>query len=435
MYNDKQSNLPGIYQPLRIAEWFYMPHSTLLSVRRLALLLILLLVSGCNHLDNTVTTAESAWIQDVINYRQTPGAGQPNELDTILTISEAMRTQVRSRFSGIYKHSAAEGIALWLLDEDGIGMRYDVTANLTPIEAFEQKRGNCLSFTLLLNALAAELGINIEFNAVDIPNTWGMDEQLGMVFYRHVNGVLTTHGRRQIFDLAMDIYDAGYPQRFISRNAALALLQANKSVDLLAENKVVEAIHPQKLAISLNPQNADLWANLGVLMKRNGKPQQAELSFRHGLTLDRYNIPAASNLERMYREQGQTRKAQALQKQVERARRSNPYHYYQLALDDYSEQRYKGALRSTNAAIRLHKGDPRFYELKSLIAQQQHNYRSALKSLGKAYELAAGSEQRGKYASKAELISQKATEEYARRWQEQNTNNTIRQLQRQMILN
>ncbi|NNC98649.1 MAG: hypothetical protein HKN85_00545 [Gammaproteobacteria bacterium] len=381
-------------------------------------LLLLLALNGCAHTNRADSRpSTSAWIQGVVDYRQHLSAAQQDEIGDILTISVEMREQMVAQFSGMPKHRIAERLARWLLDENGHGMRYDLGANLTPIEAFAQKRGNCLSFTMLMHVLARELGVNIEFNAVDIPDTWNLDEQLGMMFYRHVNGVLTTPTRRQVFDLAMQLYDNGYPQRFISPDQALALLQNNNAVEFLADAQVQQAIHPIKLAISLSPDNPDLWANLGVVMKRHGELDRAILAFKHALKLDKYSIPAASNLERIYRQQGENEQAQALAKQVERARRANPYHHYQLALEEYQLKRYKGALKATNRAIRLHNRDPRFYELKSLIAQQRHNYLSALKSLEKAYALSINAEQRSKYVSKAESVSRQAAENYAERWQ------------------
>ena len=60
-------------------------------------------------------------------------------------------------------------LAKWMVDPDGLAMQYDIDANFSPVQAYAQKRANCLSFTLLLRALVAELGIEIQINEVDIP--------------------------------------------------------------------------------------------------------------------------------------------------------------------------------------------------------------------------------------------------------------------------
>ncbi len=338
-----------------------------------------------------------------------------------------MRSEVNQRFGHLLKGRAAIELAEWLIDEDGHDMQYDIEANHAPIQAYESGKGNCLSFTMLLAALAEELDIEIKFNAVDIPNTWGMDEDLGMVFYRHVNGVMLHHNRRQIFDLAMELYDSGYPQKFISRDEGIALLLNNRAIAAQSNGKYIEALHNLKVAVSLSPKNPDLWANLGVVLKRLEKYERAELSFSYAFDLDNYNIPATSNLERLYRERGKNSKALAFKKRADRARQTNPYFHYQLAMDDFREVKLRSAQRSIDKALLLHAKDPRFHELKSRISQRQHKYGSAIKSLSRAYALASSEEQQGKYLTKVDLVTKHATQEYERRMRLRNQTYEARQ--------
>ena len=388
---------------------------------------MILLLNGCTHNAINNTAAEDPWLHEVRNYRHQLPENHSDQISSVMQISAAMKAKIHERFAHRPKPAAAKELAEWLISKSGHGMVYDIDANLSPRQSFEQKRGNCLSFTMLFAALAADLGIEIEFNAVDIPNTWGLDERIGMVFYRHVNGVMVLHNRRHIFDLAMEIYDSGYPQRFISKDDALALLLNNRAIAAQGMDDVVAAKHNLKLAISLSPKNPDLWANLGVVMKRVNQLDKSEIAFLHAFELDKYNIPASSNLERLYRQQGQKQKALAFKKKADRARKTNPYYYYQLSLDDFREERFSSAQRAVDKAIVLHDTDPRFHELKSRISQRQHKYRSAIKSLTRAYTLAVDAEQRGKYLNKAELVTQRASEELTKRWERRNRANTLRE--------
>ena len=412
-----------------------------MRTKGLLMMISLIVLSACAsspQIDPVL--AGNEWVREVQNYRATLPIDHPDQGELVLAISDEMREIVTTQFALKGKHEATKDLAYWLLDKQGRNMSYDVNASLTPIQAFEQRRGNCLSFTLLLAALTHELGIELEFNAVDIPNTWGLDSELGMIYYRHVNGVLDAFGRRQIFDLAMDLYDPGYPQHFISKDQALALLQNNKAMALLKngelgrehldqsesqtntwgenadnENTMPQVIHAMKLAISLSPSNPDLWVNLGVVMKRAGQFQEAETAFLYSLALDKNSAPAASNLEYFYQHQGNTKQALTFKKRAERARLRNPYYHYQLALEKYQKEHFGKALKSTNRAIHLHREDPRFYELKSLISQHQNNYSAAYKNLEKAYALASGEKQRGKYASKAARLNEDAIERFKAR--------------------
>lgn len=376
-----------------------------------------------------------SWINSVVAYRDQ----LPNDhADKVLAISEEMKADVNLMFSFLPPDEATETLANWLMDEDGHNMTYDVRANFSPIEAYSNKKGNCLSFTLLLAALAKELGAELQYNAVDIPDTWGLDDKLGMVFYRHVNAVLISRNYRRIFDLAMNRYDPGYPQRFISEAQALALLHNNNAVDLLGAGRTADAVHPSKIAVSLSPDNADLWVNLGVIMKHLGQRNKTEFAFLKAYQLDRYNLAAISNLERFYLEESAPQIAKLFTKQAERARQSNPYFHYQLALAAYQEQKFQQAYKANQKAIVLHSKDPRFFELKSRIAQQQGKYVDAIKALQKAYDVSSGADQKRKYYAKAEMVSQNAVREFQQRpgyrLNDNNGERLLRDLRTRMIL-
>ena len=310
------------------------------------------------------------------------------------------------RFGDLSKHRATQSIALWLLDDDGRNMQYDVDANLTPIQAYSQRRGNCVSFTMLVASLAREVGVELKFNSVDIPKSWGMKDDLGMIFYRHINAVLDHGGRRQVIDLAMQLYDPGYPQKFISEMDVLAMFMNNYAIAQLERGDYEQASHNVKLGISYAPDNSDLWVNLGVIRKRRGNLKQAEFAFLRAYELDRFNVPAVSNLERLYREQGKDTQAASFAKRANRARLSNPYTHFMKAQRLYDSGLYSEAERATNRAINLHRRDPRFYELKSRIALQDGDYKKAIKALKKAQAKSFESHQRDKYSAQVEQLAQ-----------------------------
>lgn len=384
--------------------------SLLAFKQRTGILLFAMLLASCATTppDAMLEEAEVSWIQSVIDYQATLPADHPDTIEKQFVINDEMREEVQAQFSMLSKHSAVRSVAHWLLGDYGRNMEYDVNANFSPIEAYEKQRGNCLSFTILLVSLAKELGIKVEYNLVDIPDTWTMDEGLGMVFYRHVNGVLKSHGKRQIFDLAMELYDAGYPQEYISETEVFAMLMNNRAIEALERLDIEKAKHMIKLAISVNPESADLWVNLGVIEKRHGSIKNAESAFLYAYGVNKYSIVAISNLERFYRELGLSSKAAKFAKQAERARLSNPYIHYHKALTLYENGEFRKAMHSTKRAIILHDQDPKFFELKSLIAQKQERFKDALLALEQAYILSSKEEQRTKYANKVDLVTRNA---------------------------
>ena len=337
---------------------------------------------------------------------------QQEELQSAFTITDQMRDEVTSLFSHLHKSQIPKAISKWMLDDNGHAMEYVVDSNLSVAESYQQRKANCLTFTILFHVLAREFDVDIAFNSVDIPDTWGLDEELGMVFYRHVNGVYESYGSKQIYDLALNLYSPGYPQRYITNQQALGLLENNKAVEFLSTGENASAEHSIKLAISLDPKNPDFWANLGVVLMRSDNHEKAKSSFNYALTLNPFSIPAIGNLERLYTLTGEIEKSNKYAKRAVRARNKNPYHHYKTALQHYDNKSYVQAMKYTKKAIKLHNKDPRFYEIKSLISQQQYDFQSALESLKKAYVLSSNLDERDRYMSKADLVVQNAIKIY-----------------------
>ena len=387
------------------------PIKRLASVMAKALLCInVFALTACSTMPSpsVIDAPQAAWLSEIIDYRGSLEVDHPDNINAQFEVSAPMRQLVRSKF-GKYHHSvAARKLARWLIETDGHDMIYDVDANFSPREAFEYKRGNCLSFTLLLSALANELDIKIEFNEVDLPDVWEFDEENGIVLYRHVNGLYQNAQKRIVFDLAMQNYNFAYPQRIISKELALAKLHSNRAMRFMANDDIETALHYIKLAISLAPENSDLWLNLGVLFKRQDRLDRAEAAYLRGLQLDRRNALAASNLERLYRSQGRDRKANAYQKLALRARRHNPYYHFNLAKNHFQDGAFRKAKSAVRKAIKLHGNDARFYELSSRIEQRQNRYSSALRDLVKAYSITQDAGERDRYAAKAKLVNKRA---------------------------
>lgn len=388
-------------------------------------IIISLLLSACATTRPELTGADSRtselWLSSVLGYEQTLNPNHPDRIENMFAVSDEIRDRVRIQFSkgtnsqGTQrqgtKHQRARALANWLINEDGHDMAYDLEANFVPDQAFYERRGNCLSFTILLVTLANNLGIELKYNDVDLPSMWDLDEQAGYVFYRHVNAIFKTPHYTQVFDLAMQDYDAGFPQRTISQRAAGALLHSNLGVEALKAKDFEEAFHHLRLAASIDPSNSDLWINLGAAYKRNKQLGAAENAFKMAISLDDKNSLAASNLERLYRDQSRVRLAERYQRLAARARLDNPYVQYRNANTHFQNNELRLAKKSIKRAIKLHDLDPRFFELSSRINQRLRNYKPALLDLEKAFKLAKDVDERSRYYDKVKLVAAWAEKE------------------------
>lgn len=388
-----------------------MPYMTHLKILFIAS--FLLVSVGCTSSTHQISSTPPPynWMQDIVQYKDHIPAEHPDSIESLFAITDEMRQVTLDKFGHLNKDRAAEKLAFWLIEKDGLDMQYDIDAQFSPIEAYNERKGNCLSFTILLSVLANELDIEIKYNQVDLPDIWQMNEQNGLLLYKHVNGVYKWRsGRKQIFDLAMETYDFGYPQRIVSTEFIAANLHSNRAIDALYKNDREETYHHIKMAISILPHNSDLWSNLGAVMSRNGEKQRAEQAFLYSLSLDPGNGVVASNLEKFYNEQGNQRKAKTFEKMALKARQNNPYFHYNLAQQYYTGNEFSKARKSINQATKLHNKDPRFFELNSLILQKLKKYVKAFKELEKAHALAANQDEKQRYYNKAERVAQLAAQ-------------------------
>jgi len=372
---------------------------------------VLLLLSACtsNHSHQTLINNPSHhdWVNNVIDYQQTGSL----ESRTAFTISDEMRQTVRNKFAHLRKGKAVEELAQWLMSEDGHDMRYDLDSNLLPIDAFEQKRGNCLSFTILLVNLAKEIGVDLAYNDVHLPNIWGLEtQQESFILFRHVNAIRKTNKVFQIFDLALEEYDFGFPQQIISERQAKALLNSNLAVQHLKLGDQKRALDLIKLAIALDSNNADFWINLGVIFKKDNKLLDAERAFLHALNLDDSDSLAASNLEQLYQQKEQHEKAKYFHELAFKARQKNPYTHFIKAKEHVGNKHFRDAKKSITKAKRLHKQDPRFFALSSVIEQHLNNSASALKDMLKAHQLSVSNDNKQTYSKKAILLANRIKE-------------------------
>ncbi|HAU67556.1 MAG TPA: hypothetical protein DCW52_04085 [Gammaproteobacteria bacterium] len=382
----------------------------------LSITLLGVLLSGCTSLSSEMNS--NNWssnapngkelLIEVSEYSALSPLEQRIDLATLKRITPQMREDVRGLFkdwTNVLGVPAAGRIAKWMVDADGLAMQYDIDANFTPVQAYAEKRANCLSFTLLLRALVAEIGIEIQINEVDIPANWGMNYDQNVVFYRHVNGIRLRGPRRQVFDLAMERFRFDYPQRRISEEHAYAQLISNTAIDALNQTDYTLASHLMKTALSTYSNDPNLWVNFGVVTERLGDVNKAAAIYRYALSIDDSTLVAITNLARVYEQFGRLEESTELQKRATKIRSHNPYHHYFLAKEYLDDGDSRLARRHINKALAMHNEDARFYELRSRTWQLSNRYSKALRDMEKAYAMSLEPGERFHFKNKAVRIA------------------------------
>jgi len=380
-----------------------------LTAKKLSVALLLFLLAGCTSRPNVTVQDENLaqWLVKAKQYEQTLPNDHPDRTENILAISASMRDAINTHFASLPRSLIAERMANWLMAEDGHHMIYDINANHHPSQAFEERRGNCLSFTILLTTMAAELDVELKYNEVQLPDVWNQDENEnnGLVLYRHINAIRETRNQKFVFDLAMDEYDLDYPQRIIPTRNAVALLHNNRAIESFQKKDKEQTMHYIRLAVSQNPENPDIFVNLGAILKFFGRRELATETLLHALELDNNSSIAATKLERWYRADGNKVKSRKYQRLARSSHARNPYFQFSQAQRYFESGEYKTARRYIRRAKRLYKEDSRFFLLSSHIERKFDNYTKALKELQIAYGLAKSSEQREKYLAQAKELA------------------------------
>ena len=368
--------------------------------------LCLLLLTGCA----TQPAAQRSPITPAMLVEGLPLTGglEPATLaDTdILGLDPAMRQFIATSGppQGTSHQRLRELLRALLQDQDFV-IEYS-ERTYTAAETFHLRRANCLAFTNLFVALAREVGLTVQFQEVDVPPDWSSSGSL-LIQNRHINTRVEIEGRgEQVVDFNMADFRAAYPRRLISDDRAKAHYYSNVGVEQMRAGEPLLALLNFRKAIGAEPGFTPAWINLGALYQQKGHGAWAEAAWSHALDLDPEELVALSNLERLYRGEGEAVAADALRGRLERYRQQNPYYRFQLAEAAFAGADYDAAIGHLRFAISRKQNEDRFYALLGLSYLRRGDPTSAHRWLARAEAVADDQTLKHRYHSKLELLRQ-----------------------------
>ncbi len=329
----------------------------------------------------------------------------PVDDEEVLAVSPEMRSfldeHVDRRFSDYIK---LHELAYAILNQRTFGLEYDETTR-TASETFRLRRGNCLSFSTMFVAMAREVGLEVQFQEVDIPPDWTYRND-AFVLNRHVNvRVDLASAEDQVVDFNIVDFRTTYHRRTISDTRALAHYYNNMGVEHMQAGETATAFLYFRTAIVENDRRfAPAWTNLGTLYMRQGHPAYAEAAYLQAVKVNPGDYVAMSNLGNLYELQGDPGRAEMFQKKVVRHRNQNPYYRYQRAREAFLARDYDAAIGHLKYAIRKRKQEDQFYFLLGLSYLQKGNEEAARRSLAKAEEVAATDSLKRNYSNKIDML-------------------------------
>jgi len=332
----------------------------------------------------------------------------PPPSEEVFAIPPALRAELHARVivpAGNSDQQRLNRLVRFLFDPAGLGMGYQHDADHTVTEAWQTRKANCLSFTLLTIALAREAGIDAYGQEINRILAWYRDGDT-LYFSNHVNAGIRAGGHRYTVDVASDSILSGEPPRQIDDARLLAILYTNRAAGLLARGQYALAGDYMAAAFRADDSYPAAWNNAGVLALRTGSQADAERNFLRTLDLDDTHEGALMNLASLYASRGEPGKERKLRARIDRIQRHNPFHHFLLATEDEAQGEYVSAARGYRRAIALYDGEHQFYYGLARAYLHLGQYRKAGDALRRAQSLADRTTAQ-RYQAKLDQLSSK----------------------------
>jgi tetratricopeptide (TPR) repeat protein len=253
--------------------------------------------------------------------RGVTSAGAPNPM----AVTPEMGLAARALAGAGTERERLERLRQALLDGRTFSFEYEKYTTFTSSEAFEARRGNCVSFTNLFIALGRSLGIRLQAALV---SARGASEVRGdlVVTHEHMVAVHPESGGRTAFtyDFFLGAEELVGPLVLLDDLEVAAVLASNAGVAHLGRGENAEARREFALAVTLGPRLGVFWANLGLSAWRMGDTPAALAAYRRGLEAQIGSPTLHQNLAALYIKEGRPDEARAALASIDTARAS-PY--------------------------------------------------------------------------------------------------------------
>jgi len=297
----------------------------------------------------------------------------PDDPNELLKVDNEMKAFFAARIDRRASiETKLDEIADAILSEKGLNFRYERNGVYDVREAFRRRRGNCLTYSMLVVAIAREFRIEAKFNEVIIYPRWNRTGGLILV-NGHINVRVETAGEAFEVDLKAnnDLRVSRSSARVVNDARAFAGVYNNVGVYRLAAGDRMNALRLMEKSTVIDPSYASAWANLGTALMFLGQTDRAQKCYERALTNESGMPAALSGLATLYRKNERIAEAEKFERMVVRYRERNPYYLLSVARDELSSGDFKSARRHLRRAINIKDDEPELYELMAEVARGQ----------------------------------------------------------------
>lgn len=261
---------------------------------------------------------------------------------------------------------------------------YITDSTLSADACFKNHQGNCFAMTNLLVGAARFAKLDAYYMLVeDIIGNQVQGETV--IHTNHIITAIQIGPERRLVDFIPNSKRYHY-LTLLSDVQATGLYYNNLGARLLLEKRDQEAETLFKIAVALYPNSYQIHNNLGVLLLRAGKIQEARKHFFTALQMARFPDLVLGNMMKTFEKSGNMKYFELLRKDLEKAKKRNPYFYLSLARREYWKHNYASALKLCRTARRISRDIPDIYVIEfriygklGLKKKQEKAYRKLLK--------------------------------------------------------
>jgi len=332
----------------------------------------------------------------------------------IFALSPEMHAYLESRVAEeARQHGEARGLVEALFRDRRLTIDYDAEFTRNAAQAFDARAGNCLSLALVTGAMAREMGLDVRYQSVRTSEHWERDGDL-LELVGHVNvSVGMPVPRVRSFGFNADRWTVdflppeqmkGLETRPISEARVAAMFMNNRAAEALAHQRTDDAYWWIRSGVAMDPSFGELYNTLGVTYLRKGLLPRAESALRHALSIAPESAESWNNLAVVLRRDGRGEQAAAVEREHPRTRAAA----VAAAIDGGTRANAAGdygrALEMFNRALRTSSDSHQIHYLLAVTYLNLGDRRHAMEHLREAQDYSVTARQRSVYASKIELL-------------------------------
>ena len=324
---------------------------------------VVLGIVGCASTTVPPIALENVWQDKTFSYQHAP---LPETPETLFALDPAVVKSLRLDYGrGLSTGRRLELLVSRLYGPNGIRLSYTSGHSTGASETWHNKRGDCLSLTILAYAAARHLGIDAHMQ--EVRTALLVDRRDGVDFVNsHVNvffrsaSEVTVNG--QTFGAGRFIIDfepqAGSRRagQWLTESAIVARYYNNRAAQYLLQNDVQRAYAYYRAAIELAPEYAAPFSNLAQLYVRHGLLVGAEQLLRHAIALDGASYAPLWAMHQLLTAQGRSAEAQHYATLLTKRQDDDPYHWMGMGLPALKDGRNFAAIRAMERAAALTTG-------------------------------------------------------------------------------